>query len=177
MTSPYVCAERWLLAEGLFDAVLKELTVDGREHREGVAFFLGKHVGPEAHVTHLVVLRGAALVKREDHLQIPSAMMNEVTDHCIAEDAVLLGQVHSHGPGYGVALSYADHYLGVRTPGFLSLVCPDFGMRAGTRLQDCGVHLFEAPRGFRRLGQGEIAQRFGTLPGSPVRTLTARLDA
>jgi hypothetical protein len=121
------------------------------------------------------VLRSDALVKREDHLQIPSAMMNEVTDHCIAEDGILLGQIHSHGPGYGVDLSYADHYLGIRAPGFLSLVCPDFGTRAGTRWDDCGVHLFEGARGFRRMGQGEIAQRFGVLPGKCVHVLTARL--
>lgn len=175
MNSPYRCAERWLLADGLFDAVLHELSIDGVRHREGVAFFLGRHAGPEAHVTHLIALRGESLVKREDHLHIPAALMNEVTDHMIAQDGVLLGQIHSHGPGYGVDLSYPDHYFGIRAPGFLSLVCPDFGLRPDTHLEDCGVHVFEAPRGFRRMRGGEICQRFGRLPGTPTQTLLATL--
>jgi hypothetical protein len=172
---PYRCAERWLLADGLFDAVLRELSIDGLRHREGVAFFLGHHVGPEAHVTHLIALRGERLVKREDHLCIPAALMNEVTDHAIAQAGVLLGQVHSHGPGYGVDLSYPDHYFGIRAPGFLSLVCPDFGLHSETCLEDCGVHVFDAPRGFRRMRTGEIRQRFGSLLGTPPQTLIATL--
>ena len=173
--SPYRTADRWLLAEGLIQAVLEELSIDGLRHREGVAFFLGRHHGPEGHITHLVVLRGVQLVKREDHLHIPAALMNEVTDHVIEQQGVLLGQIHSHGPGYGVDLSYPDHFFGIRAPGFLSLVCPDFGMRLETGLEDCGVHVFDAPRGFRRMGSGEIAQRFGALTGTAVRVVTAKV--
>ena len=173
--SPYRTADRWFLADGLFHAVLEELSIDGLRHREGVAFFLGRHYGPEAHITHLVVLRGERLVKREDHLHIPAALMNEVTDHVIEQQGVLLGQIHSHAPGYGVDLSYPDHFYGIRAPGFLSLVCPDFGMRSETRLEDCGVHVFDAPGGFRRMGNSEIAQRFGPLPDTAVSVLTAKL--
>jgi len=175
MKSPYQCAERWLLAEGLFDAVLRELSIDGFRGQEGVAFLVGRHVGPEAHITHLIALRGKCLVKREDHLHIPAAMMNEVTDHVIEQEAVLLGQIHSHGPGYGIDLSYPDHYFGIRAPGFLSLVCPDFALRHGTRFDECGIHVFDAPRGFRRMKAGEIGQRFQTLPGKTAQTLIASL--
>jgi hypothetical protein len=175
MNSPYRCAERWLLADGLFDAVLQELAIDGLCGQEGVAFLLGRHQGIEGHITQLIVLRGAKLVKREDHLHIPSALMNEVTDHVIAHDGVLLGQVHSHGPSYGVDLSYADHYYGIRAPGFLSLVCPDFGLTPGTRLEDCGVYVFEAPKGYRRMQMPEVAKRFAPLPGATAQTLIATL--
>ena len=173
--SPYRIAERWLLADGLLSAVLEEFSIDGRHNREGVAFFLGRHHGQEAHVTHLVVLRGERLVKHEDHLHIPAALMNEVTDHVIEQQGVLLGQVHSHGPGYGVDLSYPDHFYGIRAPGFLSIVAPDFGLRPDTRLEDCGVHVFDATRGFRRMGNGEVGQRFGLLAGARVALLTAQL--
>lgn len=173
--NPYRTAECWLLADGLMQAVLEELSVDGRRDREGVAFFLGRHFGPEAHITHLVILRGEILVKREDHLHIPATLMNEVTDLVIEHKAVLLGQIHSHGPGYGVDLSYPDHFFGIRAPGFLSLVCPDFGLRSGTRLEECGIHVFEAPQGFRRMRAGEIAQRFAPLPATSVQVLTAKV--
>ena len=172
--SPYRTAERWLLAEGLLQAAFEELSIDGLHGREGVAFFLGRHQERDGHVTHLVVLRGRIL-KTENHLKIPPALMNEVTDHVIAQDGVLLGQIHSHGPGYGVDLSYPDHFFGIRAPGFLSLVAPDFGMRPGTRLEDCGVHVFDEPHGFRRMGEGEITARFGTLAGVQAQVLAAKL--
>ncbi len=172
---PYRLAERWLLAGGLLQAALDELAIDGRRGCEGVAFFLGRHYERDAHITHLVVLRGAPLVKTENHLQIPAAVMNEVTDHVIAHEGVLLGQIHSHGPGYGVDLSYPDHFFGIRAPGFLSLVAPDFGMRPGAGLEDCGVHVFDEPRGFRRMPVAEIRSRFGNLLGTRVTVLVAEL--
>jgi hypothetical protein len=173
--SPYRLADRWLLADGLLQAALEELAIDGLRGREGVAFLLGRHYDRDGHVTHLVVLRGDRLVKTENHLQIPSALMNEVTDLVIAQEGVLLGQIHSHGPGYGVDLSYSDHNFGIRAPGFLSLVAPDFGMRPGTRVQDCGVHVFDEPGGFRRMAITEIRTRFGDLLGTRAAVLVAKL--
>lgn len=172
-----MCAERWRLAEGLLPAVLDELAIDGLHNREGVLFLLGRHQELEGLVTHIVVLRGERVVKKEAHLHIPAELMNEVTDHVIEQDAVLLGQIHSHGRGYGVDLSYPDHFHGIRAPGFLSLVCPDFGLRPGTRLDDHGVHVFDAPHGFRRMDKAEIGQRFGTLSGVRVQRLVAEVRA
>lgn len=173
--SPYRLADRWLLADGLLPAALEELAIDGARGREGVAFLLGRHHDRDGHITHLVVLRCNRLVKTENHLQIPPALMNEVTDHVIAQEGVLLGQIHSHGPGYGVDLSYPDHFFGIRAPGFLSLVAPDFGMRRGTRLEDCGVHVFDEPHGFRRMAVAEIRSRFGDLLGTRAAVLVAKL--
>lgn len=171
--TPYRSAERWLLAQGLFQAAINEMAVDGRFDREGVAFFLGRPRGPEAHITHLCSLRGGKVNKSINHLQIDAALMNEVTDLSVAEDLTLLGQIHSHAPGYGTDLSLADHFFGIRVPGFISLVAPDFGLRSETRLVDCGVHVFDTPNGFRRLGVAELGQRFGQLLGIDYRGLMA----
>ncbi len=169
--TPYQTAERWLLAEGLFDATLEELAIDGRSNREGIAFFLGRHHGTQAHLTHLLKLRGIKLNKTPDHLRVDPDLMNEVTDLAIAEDVSLLGQIHSHGPGHGIDLSYPDHFHGIRVQGFLSLVAPDFALRPHTGLLDCGVHVFEASKGYRRMLDQEIKRRFALLDGVRHRAL------
>src|SRR6266571_7268745 len=171
--TPYRTPDRWLLASGLLQATMQELAIDGRLHREGVAFFLGQHQSAVAQLTHLCVLRGDKLRKTVDHLRIDPALMNEVTDLTIAENLQLIGQIHSHGPGYGTDLSYPDHFYGIRVPGFLSLVAPDFAQRPETELVDCGVHVFEAPGGFRRMLPSEINWRFGRLDGTRHRVVVA----
>jgi hypothetical protein len=162
------------MADGLLQAALQELSIDGVNGCEGVAFFLGRHYGADAHITDLVVLRGTHLTKTENHLQISAELMNEVTDHVTEQQGVLLGQIHSHGPGYGVDLSYSDHFCGIRAPGFLSIVAPDFALRTETQLGDCGIHVFDAPNGFRRLSHREISNRFGVLAGKQIQLLTAQ---
>jgi len=171
--TPYRTPDRWLLADGLLQATMQELAIDGGLHREGVAFFLGRHKDTVAHITHLCTLRGDKLDKTVDHLRIDPALMNEVTDLSIAEDLHLVGQIHSHGPGYGTDLSYPDHFYGIRVPGFLSLVAPDFAQRRETQLVECGVHVFETPGGFRRMPPGEISRRFGRLDNARHRVVVA----
>jgi hypothetical protein len=69
----------------------------------------------------------------------------------------LAGQIHSH-PGNFIDLSELDEVHGLRTPGYLSVVCPYYAQRRISGLHDCGVHVFE-PDGYRRLAADEIERR------------------
>lgn len=158
-TSYFPHIDRWRIPAAVFAASLAEMARDGAEGNEGVALWLGTREGGEARVTHAVALRGLGVVRLPDHLSLPAAALNEVADVTIALGVTLLGQIHSHGPGYGVDLSRIDHVGGIRVPWFLSAVAPDYALRPTTRIEDCGVHVFEPDRGYRRLPARELATR------------------
>lgn len=151
--------DRWRIPAAVFTASLAEMARDGAEGNEGVALWLGTREGDVARVTHAVALRGLGVVRLPDHLSLPAAVLSEVADVTIALGVTLLGQIHSHGPGYGVDLSRVDHARGVRVPWFLSAVAPDYALRPTTRIEDCGVHVFEPHRGYRRLAADELSAR------------------
>jgi hypothetical protein len=162
----------WRIPESAFAASFKEMARDGIHGNEGVALWLGKRGGGKAEVTHVVALRGPGVTKRPDQLVIDSALVNDVTDLTIELDVVLVGQIHSHGELYGTNLSYADRTYGISVPYYLSLVAPDYALRPKTRVEDCGIHVFEPGSGFRRLSAGEVGQRIELVSSSHVPVLT-----
>ncbi len=162
----------WRIPESALVESLREMARDGVLGNEGVAMWLGHRGDGVAEVTHVVVLRGPDLVKRPDQLVIPPSLVNDVTDLAIDNDLVLVGQIHSHGELHGTDLSYADRTFGIKVPFFLSLVAPDYALRPKTRLEDCGVHVYESHDGFRRLTTKEIANRLQIVPGVQVPVLS-----
>ena len=158
----------WRLPETALAQSLREMAQDGILGNEGVALWLGHRGNGQAEVTHLVALRGTGVIKGPNQLVIRPQLVNEVTDLAIELGLVLVGQIHSHGDLYGTDLSYADRNLGIKVPYFLSLVAPDYALRPQTRLEECGVHLFEPGSGFRRLSPSEVAGRLVLVPGAPL---------
>jgi hypothetical protein len=141
---------------------------DGLLGNEGVALWLGRRGHGQVEVTRLVALRGSGVIKRPKQLVIQPQLVNEVTDLAIELSLVLVGQIHSHGALYGTDLSYSDRNFGIKVPYFLSLVAPDYALRPQTRLEECGVHLFEPDRGFRRLSRSEVGRRIVVLPDAAL---------
>ena len=170
-TTYFPRVERWLLPSAVFQASLTEMARDGVVGNEGVALWLGTRDGDTARVTHAVALRGLGVVRRPDHLTLPAQVMNEIADLTIDLGVSLVGQIHSHGPGYGVDLSPVDHACGVRVPWFLSVVAPDYAQRPTTHLADCGVHVFEPAAGYRRLAQHEVLARVTLVDGGAASIL------
>ena len=163
----------WSIPEPALAASLQEMARDGVRGDEGVALWLGRRSEGWAEVTHVVALRGPGVIKRPDQLVIQPALVNEVTDLAIELGLVLVGQIHSHGELYGTDLSYADRTYGIRVPYYLSLVAPDYALRPQTRLEDCGVHIFEPGRGFHRLSMAEVGERLSVVAAGSVPVLTA----
>lgn len=151
--------ERWNLPESVLAASISEMSSDGVYGNEGVVLWLGHRSNGEAWITHLVALRGPGCIKRPAQLVIRESVFAAVTDIAIEYGISLVGQIHSHGPGYGVDLSSTDRMYGVTVPYYLSLVAPDYAMRSDISLIECGVHVLEPGHGFRRLSLAEIHSR------------------
>jgi proteasome lid subunit RPN8/RPN11 len=176
MTNPYFSEiESWHIPEMVIAEALAEMAIDGREGNEGIALFLGRDDDGAAEVTHLVKLRGVGLEKYPDQINIHSSLLNEVTDVAVSSGVRLVGQVHSHGPGYGVGLSYTDRTYGVQTPYYLSLVAPDYALSAAP-LQRWGVHVFMENQGYVRLRATEAGRRLRVIPGVHVPVITVGVE-
>ncbi len=149
----------WCLPQGALPESLQEMARDGIGGNEGIALWLGHRVQGQAEITHVVGLRGPGVIKRPDFLRIEPWLLNDVTDLAIDLGVVLVGQVHTHGPGYGTDLSVTDRTYGIAVPFYISVVAPDYGLREGISITDCGVHVFEPGLGYRRLTIAEVERQ------------------
>lgn len=148
--------DRWSLSEAVLQASMAEMSRDGTEGNEGVAMWLGRRAQGCATVTHVVALRGRGIIKRPAQLIIQEPVFAAITETAIDLGVSLIGQIHSHGPGYSIDLSPTDKTYGIAVPYYLSLVAPDYAMRPHTPLTACGVHMLQPGQGFRRLAVSEI---------------------
>lgn len=155
MNNPYFPATQlWRIPRAAIQDSLDEMALDGDNGIEGIVLWLGKDVGETAEVTHLVRLRGPLVEKRKDFINIHPRLFNEITDVAIEHGLRLVGQVHSHGPGYGVDLSPTDRIHGIQVPSYLSLVAPDYA-RTRAAFHDWGVHVYTCEAGYVRLSRDE----------------------
>lgn len=167
----------WILPQAAMDRSFDELAMDGVRHREGIALWAGVTAGnastPTVRVTHVILLRGPGVRRGLGSISIAPELLNEVTDALavIGDDVYLLGQIHGHPPEVSTDLSEVDIAYGIRTPQYLSVVAPDFGMFEPARIQECGVHVFEPHAGWRRLTSGEVSSRID-IPGPNVADVT-----
>ena len=166
MTDFFAIPDRWEIPDYVWQQSFDDMALDGRLQREGVALWLGDADEQVARATQVVLLRGPGVIKRINQLMIVAELMNVVADVALARQLILVGQIHSHHPLASTDLSYPDRHMGITSPGYLSLVAPDFAQRPKTRIEECGVHVHEGDCGWRRLPVGEIARRFD-LPSRP----------
>src|SRR5437588_5993134 len=121
--------DRWHIPEAALQASFCDIAIPGREGNEGTCLWLGTKDDNQAFLTHVVFLRGHGVRNTPENVEISAELMRDVHDHAMERGVILIGQIHSHGPFYGVNLSPVDHKYGVRAPYFLSVVCPDYGQR------------------------------------------------
>jgi hypothetical protein len=161
----------WRIPETAIPDLLAEMAIDGREGNEGIVLFLGRDDLTVSEVTHLVRLRGPGIRKRAWQITIQANLLNDVTDVAIEHNVRLVGQVHSHGPGYGLDLSPTDRLYGIKTPYYLSLVAPDYALSSAP-IQRWGVHVFLEEQGYARLNSHEVSQRIQLFPTKRIPFLT-----
>ena len=163
----------WAIPQEVLRRSMEEMAVDGRAGDEGVALWLGRRKDGRADISHVVGLRGHGVHKGPAFLEIEPSLFNEVADLAITHQVSLVGQIHSHGVGWSTDLSMIDRTGGLLVPHYLSVVAPDYALRPETRIEDCGVHVFEPGRGYRRLSNEEIADRVKVIAGGAAPFLTA----
>lgn len=149
----------WQIPESAIRDSLHEMAKDGAVGNEGIVLWLGTRGNKQAHITHLVALRGPGVIKEPAFLRIEPSLLNDVTDITIKLGVALVGQIHSHGTLHGTNLSITDRKYGFAVPYYLSIVAPDYALRPNTEITDCGIHVFEKGRGYRRLSEAEISLR------------------
>jgi hypothetical protein len=161
----------WRIPEAAIEDSLEEMATDGLKSREGIVLWLGKDDGDIAEVTHLVRLRGPLIEKRRDLINIQPALLNDVADIAIENRVRLVGQVHTHGPGYRLDLSPTDRECGIKVPWYLSLVAPDYA-QTRSPLHAWGAHVFTREAGYVRLRPDEAIERLQVIRDSRPSMLT-----
>jgi proteasome lid subunit RPN8/RPN11 len=158
MNNPYFSSTQlWRIPHAAIEDSLDEMARDGENRHEGIVLWLGKDTGEIAEVTHLIRLRGPLVERRKDYINIHPALLNDVADVAIEHGIRLVGQVHSHGPGYGVDLSPTDRVYGIQAPSYLSLVAPNYALTRAP-IHDWGVHVYTCEAGYIRLSQTEASR-------------------
>jgi hypothetical protein len=172
MNSLYSETTNWRIPQTAIADSIEEMSTDGQHGNEGIVLWLGRDESSVAEVTHLVKLRGPMIRKRPDQILIDSALFNEVADLAIEHKVRLLGQIHSHGPGYSLNLSDVDRAYGLQVPYYLSLVAPDYGL-SSVPISCCGVHVFEPGKGYVRLRPTAVSQAITMIDGPHLPFLQA----
>jgi len=162
--------ETWLIPAAAIADSLTEMAIDGWNGNEGIVLWLGRDDGDVAEVTHLIRLRGSLVEKLPDLINIHPALLNDVADIAIANNVRLVGQVHSHGPGYSLDLSPTDCEYGIKAPDYLSVVAPDYGNTTAP-FHSWGIHVF-IDSAYRRLRAHDAQRRVHIGPGPHLPFLT-----
>jgi len=165
--------DRWHIPFDALQTSLEEMALDGAEGNEGVCLWLGnKDDGGDATISHAVLLRGPGIVKSPANIQIAPELMRQVHEVVRELDLTLIGQIHSHGSDYGVSLSFVDRRYGISVPHYLSVVAPDYALRLGTTIQDCGVHVFMPGTGYVGLTRKQVKKCILIESHRSIETLT-----
>jgi hypothetical protein len=165
--------DRWHMPLNAMEESLEEMALDGAEGNEGICLWLGnKDDGGDAIITHAVLLRGPGIVKSPANIQIAPELMRQVHEVACELDLTLVGQIHSHGSDYGISLSFVDRRYGISVPYYLSVVAPDYALRRGTTIHDCGVHVFMPGAGYVGLTSKQVKKCILLESNRSIETLT-----
>jgi hypothetical protein len=165
---------RWRIPADALRHSFTEMAQDGIRGCEGIAMWLGHYDGDDtAVITHVALLRGPGVQKAPDRLLITADLVNDITDIAIENKLTLIGQIHSHGPLYGVDLSVVDRRAGIVVPGYLSAVAPDYALRSSTTLEECGIHVYSPAQGWQRLSPQDVREQISIVDGVHVPVLIA----
>lgn len=147
----------WNLPANLLRESIAIMRPHGMVGNEGLALWFGTADGDCADVTHLVEVSGPGFRTTPLYMSLSLRAMMVLTDLAEKLDAFLIGQIHSH-PERFLDLSELDKTHGIRSPDYLSVVCPYYAQRDLSGFDDCGVHVFEN-RCYRRMSPDEISRR------------------
>ena len=159
---------QWTLPDDLLEHSIAVMRPHGARGNEGLALWFGSGDDYHVHITHVVEVFGPGFFTAPHFMSLSMRAMTVLTEFAEKQGVFLAGQIHSH-PGSFVDLSELDEVHGIRTPDYLSIVCPYYAQRRIAGLHECGVHVFERDR-YRRLAADEIERRI-MVRGAPLTIL------
>lgn len=152
--SLYEPVDTWVMPMTYLRDSIAEMAPDGMNGNEGITLWAGTLESGVARLSLLIGLHGPDIEKNPLYIKISCDLFNRVSALCRTRGLTLLGQIHSH-PKTFTDLSDVDRRYGIGVPYFLSVVAPHYAQRADTGWDDCGVHIFESKKGFRRMTVSE----------------------
>lgn len=150
----------WALPINLLAESVAIMRPQGARGNEGLALWFGVMEDTQTVITHVIEVLGPGFHTTPLYMRLSLRAMSSLTDLADQLGISLVGQVHSH-PGTFLDLSDLDIKHGIRSPGYLSVVCPYYAQHDLEGLQACGVHVFENNQ-YHRLSQKEVAKRITT---------------
>ena len=148
---------QWNLPATLLNESIAIMRPHGAVGNEGLALWFGTSDGDRTNVTHIVDVTGPGFRTTPLYMSLSLSAMAVLTDLTEKLDTFLIGQIHSH-PERFLDLSALDKEHGIRSPDYLSVVCPYYAQRDLSSFDDCGVHVFENRR-YRRMSPDEVSRR------------------
>lgn len=165
---------QWHIPKTLLGESIAIMRPHGAKSNEGLALWFGTSDGYRSTITHLVEVVGPGFLTTPLYMSLSLRAMVTLTNLAEKLDAILIGQIHSH-PERFLDLSDLDKKQGIRSQGYLSVVCPHYAQRDLRGFNDCGVHVFENHH-YRRLASEEISRRLSALD-SNVSKITCEVPA
>lgn len=150
--------DRFMLPARLLDATVEHLRAEGQFRVESIVFWAGKVNGHYATMTHLVVPRGRGVFKHPFQVRVSEEIIAAVCELLDPPELVLLGQVHTHM--HGAFHSPTDDRYSLDTPGYVSVVIPEFAQKGVADWGKWAFHECNAPGSFRRVPVDEVSNRF-----------------
>lgn len=150
--------ERFALSRALLQELVSRLREEGRGRTESIAFLGGSISGLGAEITHLFVPRGRGVTLHPLYARVSDRTIAEIAGLVDPPNLVLLGQVHTHK--YEAFHSETDDANTLDTPGYLSIVVPEFATNGFEGLDSWAVYECTGSRSFRQIQGAELARRF-----------------
>lgn len=147
----------WYLPENLLQQSVTIMRPHGLVGNEGLALWYGNADGRRVNITHVVSVSGPGFHTTPLYMRLSLRAMSTLTALGEQLNSFLVGQIHSH-PERFLDLSKLDKEMGIRSPDYLSVVCPYYAQRDISGFDECGVHVFDN-RIYRRMPAGEVSRR------------------
>lgn len=158
--------DRFTLSEHLLAETVARLREEGQFQMESIVFWIGSVEASRGAISQLVVPRGPGVFKHPYQVRVSENIIAGICELLDPPRAILLGQVHTHM--YEAFHSPTDDRFSLGTPGYLSLVVPNFARDDPSRWRDWGFYECAGLEAFRRLGSDEVLRRFVIEPARPV---------
>ena len=164
----YVDIKTFVLAGSLLDATVRALRREGEFKVESIVFWTGSARGTVATVSGLLVPQGNGVSKHPLQVRVDERTMAALCTKVDPPERVLLGQVHTH---MGKAFhSWADDNFSLGTPGFISIVIPDFARGGVDTWQDWAFFVCRGEGKFDPLDRETVARSFRIDPSVGLET-------
>jgi hypothetical protein len=158
--------ETFTLPRRLANETLVALRAEGRFAVESLVFWAGSVDDGKATITHIFVPKGEGVFKHPLQVRVDDHVIAAVCGGLDPPKLVLLAQVHTHrGEAFH---SPSDDRFSLDTPGYLSLVVPNFGRGDSSAWHEWAFYECQGQGRFRPIDVAERTRRLLIAPDGAV---------